>query len=122
MKFGAQLENDLVKEWAEGYVNYKQLKKVLAELEEVGHKNAYLLFKCVRFRECGEKGDPSKSIVNFALSDWDAQRPERMKAIKEVAEHLDCEILQGVSPATPLEREVKAEVKRLEDLVESLKK
>eukprot|EP00908_Phaeocystis_cordata_P025767 Transcript_8248.p1 GENE.Transcript_8248~~Transcript_8248.p1 ORF type:complete len:654 (-),score=272.56 Transcript_8248:1137-3098(-) len=41
MKFGAQLENDLVKEWAEGYVNYKQLKKVLAELVKSGKSQEF---------------------------------------------------------------------------------
>ena len=38
--FGAQLENERVEEWAAGYVDYKHLKKVLAELVRSGKSQA----------------------------------------------------------------------------------
>ena len=38
--FGAQLENERVEEWTAGYVDYRNLKKVLSELVRSGKSQA----------------------------------------------------------------------------------
>ena len=105
--------------------NWTMIVGLLTELELVGQEKAYLLFKTVRFRKCGEKSDMGqdgkpRGLIYWALSEYDRQKAQRMRALHELMVLAGCEHFQGVCPPTTVERQISAAIKRLKEEIDRM--
>ena len=49
---------------------WESIVEMVAYLELIGKERAYLVWKSIRLRRCGERGDRNRGLVFFALSDF----------------------------------------------------